>query len=251
MTTARKGFTLIELLVVVAIIALLAALLLPALKGARDKAKQVSCLGNLRQAGVALLMYADENNSWLPVAEFETSPGDPRFWVVTIAPYLGHKINEPHPWGGTWVYALGQTFLRCPARHPVYQPTQQDNYTIGINYGKLSGPHLPPPYVPPTTFYDGRIQQLASLKSRVYMITDGSYLNRPIVYWPHPSTTWWNLDTDADGDGINDSGSGAGLLAYPYNGIQFVHGRRANFVCSDGSGTSLSVRQWASDEDGI
>lgn len=62
----RRSFTLIELLVVVAIIAILAAMLLPVLGRAREKARRTVCMGNLKQCGMSLAMYADEWDSQVP-----------------------------------------------------------------------------------------------------------------------------------------------------------------------------------------
>jgi len=94
----RGGFTLIELLVVIAVIALLMAILLPALSRAREQGKSTRCLSNLKQIGIAMHAYAVDYNYLLPRAELRPGiavyTGIEMRWPVLFMPYVGGASNS-------------------------------------------------------------------------------------------------------------------------------------------------------------
>jgi prepilin-type N-terminal cleavage/methylation domain-containing protein len=118
------GFTLIELLVVLAIIALLAALLLPALAHSKGKAKAAQCLSNLRQWGFAYRQYADDNHDYLPRRGQGIQPlaliDRPEDWFNALPPYFSSPTFEQLVISSNQPTAHSQSVFICPSAEDLH-----------------------------------------------------------------------------------------------------------------------------------
>ena len=121
----KKGFTLIELLVVIAIIAILAAILFPVFAQAREKARQTSCLSNLKQIGTAIQLYTDDYDETFPTNFNEANPA----WTGGAIP-TNKRTPDPIDVFRSVISTLNQSYVKncnmwcCPSAKPTTDAEQ-------------------------------------------------------------------------------------------------------------------------------
>ncbi|MAE63444.1 MAG: hypothetical protein CMJ18_04160 [Phycisphaeraceae bacterium] len=241
--SGRAAFTLIELLVVISIIALLIAMLMPGIKRAREAARAVECMSNLRSLGVAHQVYADESNGKLI--------GDNTLadWPLMANPLFGYSYNvdaQGRVTQGDHHAGFGRDYMRCPTQQPDCYATYGGNY-LGKAYGYRDGYGL----------VAGRLNDMQSN----WGITSDSanrdwsglgHTNVRFVILNHVAHGAWNLDNDWDGDGILDSRDSEWLGFGPYNGWGPFHlGNTGNWLFADGHVDPVRIRDWADNTDGL
>ena len=260
-----SGFTLIELLVVIAIIAILAAILFPVFAQAREKARQTSCLSNIKQVGLAVLMYVQDYDESYPVTniyDFATPLGKQSGWSGRVIPYIKSTqlmwcpsdsfggYDPVRGWAGPAQSYASNSLMGGPGL--------PDNTPAGV-IGAVN-----PAWSNDGWFHGGAVALaavdrpadtilLAEKSSRDTLASDWA---NPVVAAVFESDKFlWDSDTGADGYYKSNSFIPNGLrpLSDKYDskkqmtgkngGCATLHSNLANFVFSDGHAKALRPEQ--------
>jgi len=187
----RRAFTLIELLVVIAVIAILAAILFPVFAQAREKARQISCLSNLKQLGTAVYLYVQDYDEMYPHSDYSLPPGSGSPLNPAANGRYATRVNH-YKWE-SWLlpYIRNVQVMQCPSR--VKDPDAwaqngeiKNGYALNIsvtgasdraiNRPSFLGGSLAGVQYPADTMI---LQELYNQVTYNYMVNDGSYVLYP------------------------------------------------------------------------
>jgi prepilin-type N-terminal cleavage/methylation domain-containing protein len=143
-----RAFTLIELLMVIAIIAILAAMLLPALSRAKDKAKAIACRNNLRQWGLATHIFAMDNGDYLPKNGSSSGNSTTDGWYVDLPNTMNFPIYARMAWRTNAAIDPGNSVWICPSNTRRSNGNNLFHYCLnenvnGTNQVKMTSIRLP------------------------------------------------------------------------------------------------------------
>lgn len=215
----QSAFTLIELLVVISIISLLVAILLPALSAARDAARSIQCMSNLRQCGLVLHTYTLDHDGYLPpAANYLEGSGIPATWIGHIQPYFSTRSGPD----AADNFYFGYNAMRCPS----------DSKTTGYTYGALSySSHSKLGAFAYNPSNNSEKTRLRTLSSHTIMIADARLY---LIYG-------YGVGVDQDGDGVKDSWNTS--PSNRYNEMQPRHSGSINCLFKDGRVKLLKPKQ--------
>lgn len=242
-------FTMIELLITVSVIAILAALLLPALNTAREKARAITCSGNMKQTGSATVQYTDDNDDWLYSGYNNKSDKRIYYYMpLALAPYFGVKGRvDPSKSDTLKVYSLSK-FLVCPSDGREYVPDDVKKLPAALSYqltvvDRANGAA----WVPDAGTWGGGHYALNTYKQKRFrQITPGSAycvearLSKADGYESEYSTMGLTTNMGITEHITNAFSRGYSVSAYyTTNSASFIHRRTSAFLFTDSHVTLL------------